>query len=112
MFLVVLNDEIHTATNVTKTHSSSVSTFQSPQYGPIGIVTKSAIHFHHAPLARIYLPVETIHKKVAMFKIYAGMESDMLHSVVSLGYDGVVLEGLGQGNVPPALLTGIHAPIG
>ena len=105
--LVVLNDEIHTATNVTKTHSSSVSTFQSPQYGPIGIVTKSAVHFHHVPLARIYLPVETIHKKVAMFKIYAGMESDIIHSVVSLGYDGVVLEGLGQGNVPPALLTGI-----
>lgn len=106
--LVVLNDEIHTATNVTKTHSSSVSTFQSPQYGPIGIVTKSAIHFHHAPLARIYLPMETIHKKVAMFKIYAGMEADMLHSVISLGYDGVVLEGLGQGNVPPALLPGIR----
>lgn len=105
--LVVLNDEIHTATNVTKTHSSSVSTFQSPQYGPIGIVTKSAIHFHHAPLARICLPVELIDKKVAMFKIYAGMESDMLLSVASLGYDGVVLEGLGQGNVPPALLTGI-----
>src|SRR6185437_3913807 len=64
--LVVLNDEIHTATNVTKTHSSSVSTFQSPQYGPIGIVTKSAIHFHHAPLMRIYLPVQSIKKKVAM----------------------------------------------
>lgn len=106
--LVVLNDEIHTATNVTKTHSSSVSTFQSPQYGPIGIVTKSAILFHHAPLARIHLPVEDIHKKVAMFKIYAGMDADMLHSVVSLGYDGVVLEGLGQGNVPPAVLSGIR----
>ena len=101
--LVVLNDEIHTATNVTKTHSSSVSTFQSPQYGPIGIVTKSDIHFHHAPLSRTYLPVESINKKVAMFKIYAGMESDLLVSISSLGYDGVVLEGLGQGNVPPDL---------
>ena len=78
--LVVLNDEIHTATNVTKTHTSSVSTFQSPQYGPIGIVTKSAIHFHHAPLSRIHLPVDSIHKKVAMFKIYAGMESDLLQA--------------------------------
>jgi L-asparaginase len=106
--LVVLNDEIHTATNVTKTHSSSVSTFQSPQYGPIGIVTKSGIHFHHAPLSRICFPVESIGKKVAMFKIYAGMESDMINSIVPLGYDGVVLEGLGQGNVPPALITGIR----
>ncbi|WP_212391100.1 asparaginase [Sporosarcina beigongshangi] len=110
--LVVLNDEIHTATNVTKTHSSSVSTFQSPQYGPIGIVTKSAIHFHHAPLARVHLPVKDIQKKVAMFKIYAGMEPDMLQSVASLGYDGVVLEGLGQGNVPPALLLGIQQLLG
>lgn len=106
--LVVLNDEIHTATNVTKTHSSSVSTFQSPQYGPIGIVTKSDIHFHHAPLSRTYLPVESINKKVAMFKIYAGMESDLLISISSLGYDGVVLEGLGQGNVPPDLVIGIR----
>ncbi len=106
--LVVLNDEIHTATNVTKTHSSSVSTFQSPQYGPIGIVTKSAIHFHHAPLSRTYLPVESISKKVAMFKIYAGMESDLLVSISTLGYDGVVLEGLGQGNVPPDLVVGIR----
>ena len=105
--LVVLNDEIHTATNVTKTHSSSVSTFQSPQYGPIGIVTKSAIHFHHAPLSRTYLPVRSINKKVAMFKIYAGMESDLLISISSLGYDGVVLEALGQGNVPPDLVVGI-----
>lgn len=106
--LVVLNDEIHTATNVTKTHSSSVSTFQSPQYGPIGIVTKSAIHFHHAPLSRTYLPVVSINKKVAMFKIYAGMESDLLVSISSLGYDGVVLEGLGQGNVPPDVVGGIR----
>lgn len=106
--LVVLNDEIHTATNVTKTHSSSVSTFQSPQYGPIGIVTKSAIHFHHAPLSRTYLPVRSINKKVAMFKIYAGMESDLLVSISSLGYDGVVLEALGQGNVPPELVDGIR----
>ncbi|MBE1554094.1 asparaginase [Sporosarcina limicola] len=106
--LVVLNDEIHTATNVTKTHSSSVSTFQSPQYGPIGIVTKSGIHFHHAPIARVHLPVKAIDKKVAMFKIYAGMESDLLLAVATLGYDGVVLEGLGQGNVPPALIAGIR----
>ncbi|MCZ2259481.1 asparaginase [Sporosarcina sp. G11-34] len=106
--LVVLNDEIHTATNVTKTHASNVSTFQSPQYGPIGIVTKSGIHFHHAPLSRIFLPVQAISKKVAMFKVYEGMASDLLHAASTMGYDGVVLEGFGQGNVPPTLLPGIR----
>ena len=106
--LVVLNDEIHTATNVTKTHTSSVSTFQSPQNGPIGIVSKASTHFHYGPLSRIFIPVESIQKKVALLKIYAGMESDLLESISSLGYDGVVLEGLGQGNVPPSLVEGIR----
>ena len=35
--LVVMNDEIHSAFNITKTSTSSVNTFQSPQYGPIGL---------------------------------------------------------------------------
>ncbi|MCG7333898.1 asparaginase [Sporosarcina sp. ACRSM] len=106
--LVVLNDEIHTATSVTKTHSSSVSTFQSPQYGPIGIVTKSAVYFHHAPLSRTYLPIQSIDKKVALFKTYAGMEGELLDMIPTLGYDGVVLEGFGQGNVPPTLVASIQ----
>ncbi len=106
--LVVLNDEIHTAQNVTKTHSSNVSTFQSPQYGPIGIVTKRAIHFHHSPLKREYFDIDSIGKKALLLKVFAGMEGDIVDAAASLDYDGIVLEGLGQGNVPPALLPAIR----
>ncbi|MFJ7826224.1 asparaginase [Psychrobacillus sp. NPDC096623] len=106
--LVVLNDEIHTAENVTKTHASNVSTFQSPQYGPIGFISKSIVHFHHSPNQRIVFPIEHIEKKVAMFKVYAGMEPDLLKASIDLGYDGIVLEGLGQGNVPPSLVSVIE----
>lgn len=35
--MVVFNDEIHTARNVTKTHTSNTNTFQSPNHGPLGI---------------------------------------------------------------------------
>ncbi|WP_348775087.1 asparaginase [Psychrobacillus sp. NEAU-3TGS] len=101
--LVVLNDEIHTAENVTKTHASNVSTFQSPQYGPIGFISKSIVHFHHTPLHRTVLPIDGISKRVGLFKVYAGMEPDLLAASVELGYSGIVLEGLGQGNVPPSL---------
>jgi len=102
--LVVLNDEIHTAENVTKTHASNVNTFQSPQYGQIGFVSKSIVHFHHSPNRRTVFPIQEIDKRVALFKVYAGMESDVLQGVIHLGYDGIVLEGLGQGNVPPNLV--------
>jgi len=47
--MVVFNDEIHTARNVTKTHTSNINTFQSPNQGPLGILTKDNIHFYSRP---------------------------------------------------------------
>lgn len=115
--LVVLNDEIHTAKNVTKTHTSNVSTFQSPQYGPIGTITKRSINFHHAPTNKECYRIESITKKVALIKAYAGMDSALLLAINELSYDGVVIEALGQGNLPPAAAAGIkllienHIPV-
>lgn len=106
--LVVLNDEIHTAKNVTKTHTSNVSTFQSPQYGPIGIITKRGIVFHHVPTNRECYDITNITKRVALLKAYAGMDSTLLNAINELKYDGVVIEALGQGNLPPATVTGIR----
>lgn len=105
--LVVLNDEIHTAENVTKTHTSNVSTFQSPSYGPIGHITKTIIHFHHRPNRTPFLPITDLKKRVALLKVYAGMEPELISAVCSSGFDGLILEGLGQGNVPPALVAEI-----
>ncbi|KZE38076.1 L-asparaginase [Bhargavaea cecembensis] len=106
--LVVLNDEIHTAQNVTKTHTSNVSTFQSPQYGPIGLVTNGHVHYHHAPLLRTRFDVDELGGRVALLKVYAGMDSEFLFHAADAGYEGIVLEGLGQGNVPPSLMPGLR----
>ncbi|KRG09675.1 asparaginase [Virgibacillus soli] len=106
--LVVLNDEIHAAKNVTKTHASNVSTFQSPQYGPIGLVTKREILFHYKPLYREKYNPQQISKRVALLKAYAGMEADLLDAIFDKKYDGVVIEALGQGNLPPYCLPGVE----
>ncbi|TCP31666.1 asparaginase [Scopulibacillus darangshiensis] len=102
--LVVLNDDIHTAENVTKTHTSNVATFQSPQFGPIGIVTKRGVFFHHHPTSRDNYNINKLDKKTTLLKAYAGMEPDLLQAVDHLGYDGLVIEALGQGNLPPELM--------
>lgn len=107
--LVVLNDEIHTAKNVTKTHTSNVSTFQSPQYGPIGIVTKRGIRFHHAPIQKEHYDIHGITKQVILLKAHAGMDSTLLFALNDLPCDGLVIEALGQGNLPPAAIPGIEA---
>ncbi|RJS59569.1 asparaginase [Bacillus sp. PK3_68] len=105
--LVVLNDEIHSADNVTKTHTSNISTFQSPQYGPIGIITKRKILFHHEPARRQKFPVAAVDKRVALIKAYAGMDSYLLSALKELRYDGVVIEALGQGNLPPDAVSAV-----
>jgi L-asparaginase len=105
--LVVLNDEIHTAKNVTKTHTSNVSTFQSPQYGPIGIVTKLGVLFHHFPMNRENYVIEEISNKVMLLKAYAGMDSSLLHALNNMNINGLVIEALGQGNLPPAMIAGV-----
>lgn len=105
--LVAMNDEIHAASNVTKTSTSNVATFQSPQYGPIGLITNKHIHFHHAPVMRECVEVHDFNKRVALLKTYAGMEADVVEAIRLAKYDGVVIEGFGQGNVPPSIVPSI-----
>jgi L-asparaginase len=106
--LVVFNGEIHSAFNVTKTHTSSVDTFKSVHFGNLGMVTKDHVYLFNTPLLKPTHMVTQLSKRVAVLKVYAGMEPDLLLAVSELGYDGLVLEVLGQGNVPPSLVDAIQ----
>ncbi|WP_181348200.1 asparaginase [Thalassobacillus sp. CUG 92003] len=105
--LVVMNDEIHTAKNVTKTSTSNVATFQSPQYGPIGITTKSNVFFHHKLTAHESYPIQNIQKNVSLVKAYAGMDGLIFDALRHNKIDGLVVEALGQGNLPPETIDAI-----
>ncbi|KTR59523.1 asparaginase [Exiguobacterium indicum] len=105
--LVVFNGEIHSAFNVTKTHTSSVDTFKSVHFGNLGMVTKDHVYLFNTPLLKQTHMVTSLSKRVAVLKVYAGMEPDLLLAVKQLGYDGLVLEVLGQGNVPPSIVDAI-----
>ncbi|WP_323702317.1 asparaginase [Mammaliicoccus sp. Dog046] len=106
--MVVFNDEIHTAKNVTKTHTSNTSTFQSPNYGPIGSVTKTNVTFHHQPFHNRKLPEIDPSIKIAIIKAHMDLSSDIFNFLVEQQYDGVIIEALGQGNMPPTALEGIN----
>ncbi len=105
--LVVFNDEIHAARYVTKTHTSNVATFQSPENGPIGTVTKKGIHFSHAPLNMDNYPMHEPIVNIGLIKAAAGMDDLLINSYLNAGYQGIVIEALGQGNLPPTMLPGI-----
>ncbi len=106
--MVVFNDEIHTARNVTKTHTSNTNTFQSPNHGPLGVLTKDRVQFHHMPYRQQAL--ENVNEKlnVPLVKAYMGMPDDIFSFYSREGIDGMVIEALGQGNIPPSALEGIQ----
>lgn len=109
--LVVFNDEIHAARYVTKTHTSNVATFQSPENGPIGTVTKKGIRFSHAPLIEDNYKLQSPIDKVGLIKAASGMDDLLINTYIDNGFKGIVIEGLGQGNLPKEMLPGIKKAI-
>lgn len=106
--MVVFNDEIHTARNVTKTHTSNTNTFQSPNHGPLGVLTKDRVQFHHMPYRQQALENVNDKLNVPLVKAYMGMPGDIFSFYSREGIDGMVIEALGQGNIPPTALEGIQ----
>ncbi|MBF7017075.1 asparaginase [Staphylococcus durrellii] len=107
--MVVFNDEIHTARNVTKTHTSNTNTFQSPNHGPLGVVTKNSVQFHHRPFDKKVLSNIDHELSIPLVKAYMGMNNDVLNFHSENEVDGLIIEALGQGNLPPTCLDGLQA---
>ncbi|HFH9940199.1 TPA: asparaginase [Streptococcus suis] len=105
--LVVMNDEIHAAKYVTKTHTTNVSTFQTPTHGPLGLVTKREILFLKAADKRVRFDLQAINGVVPIIKSYADMDTILLDALVEAPISGLVIEALGAGNLPPASISAI-----
>ena len=106
--LVVMNDEVHTATYVTKTHTTNVATFQTPTFGPIGLVSKNNVIYFQKLVKEEHYEVNTTEKKVYLLKAYAGMDGKLINAVCDLGADGLVIEALGAGNLPPQTVSAVR----
>ncbi|MDP8034284.1 asparaginase [Pasteurella atlantica] len=108
--LVVMNDEIHNAKFVTKTHTTNVATFQTPTFGPCGLIAKDKVLYFQRLTHYEHFPFEHLEKtNVALIKAYAGMNSELLKYLANSECDGVVIEALGAGNLPPTCLAGVSA---
>ncbi|MCA1715900.1 MAG: asparaginase [Actinobacteria bacterium] len=99
--VVVLNDEIHAARFVQKTHTSNPATFRSPLAGPIGYVFEDNARIVTRPVGRrhIDLPPETQDRPVALYTIGLGDDGRLLEFVRQSGYEGLVVEAFGVGHV-------------
>ncbi|MGL5206721.1 MAG: asparaginase [Acidaminococcaceae bacterium] len=106
--LLVFNDEIHAAAEVTKTHSTSCSTFASPGWGPIGHVYFDKVIFKRQPENLQKIKPEFIEEDVCLIKTAAGMDDYLFKCLATKPVKGIVVEALGCGNVPLGVKKGIE----
>jgi L-asparaginase len=105
--MVVMNDEICTAREVTKTHTEAYDAFKSPEFGPIGLVDRDRIMWVRGKFWRKIIRTDRIETSVDMFKTYAGFDPRLIHYAIDTGAKGLVIESMGRGNTPPAAFTAV-----
>jgi L-asparaginase len=108
--LVCLNDVIHYARNVVKTDTTSVETFQSINRGPAGVVHTGKIEWFEPMDRKVGLAsefsVDTLDKlpRVDVIYAHANMSADLIEAAIKNGAKGLVVAGVGDGNMTtPAL---------
>jgi L-asparaginase len=101
--LVVLNDEVHAARYVRKTHSTSTATFASPIAGPLGLIVEGdAVPLFSLPRRAVHSPAGPVTARVPVFAV--GLDDDgTLLAALGENCDGVVVAGFGVGHVPDRL---------
>jgi L-asparaginase len=103
--LVVMNDWIHAAHSLTKTSTTAVQTFMSPSRGLVGISSYGQNDFYNSPQWKhttgSEFDVTNVTKlpRVDIVYAYADMSPDLIDACVANGAKGIVIAGVGNGNM-------------
>ncbi len=110
--MLAMNNQINAARDVTKTHTSSVETFKSGDYGFLGEVDFDRVVFTRAPLRRQHVPIKAdAMPAVEIVPMYGGADGALVQAAVGHGAKGLVIEGLGWGNVNLPMFAAIKEAI-
>ena len=106
--LVVLNDHINAAREVTKTHTLDVETFQSGDWGYLGSLVKDRVVFHRRPSRRLHLPLQAGElPAVEVVSMYPGANGTLVKAAADSGARGIVIQAVASGHVNEAMQNAI-----
>ena len=106
--LILMNDWIHGAHSLTKTSTTDVQTFMSPQRGLVGVSAYGKNDFYTNPSWKHTTATEfdvtnvTTMPRVDILMAYADMSPDLIDASVKNGAKGIVIAGVGNGNMNKA----------
>jgi L-asparaginase len=113
--LVVINDSIHGAASITKTSTTAVETFASPVRGLVGAVQYGVATFYRAAVGRHTTESEfsldgvTALPRVDIVMAYENMDGKLIDAAAAAGAKGIVIAGVGNGNMTAAALDALAA---
>jgi L-asparaginase len=115
--LVVMNDEINSAREVTKTNAVRLQTFETPGYGVLGVVDRDRVVYYRDTLKRHTADSEfdvfAIDElpRVDIFLVYQGATGDIIEDAVAHDARGIVIAGAGAGATSGTQRDGINAAL-
>jgi L-asparaginase len=113
--LVVINDWIHGASSLTKTSTTAVQTFLSPLRGLVGTVAYGKSEFYRGPVGKNTVDSEfsldgvTALPRVDIIMAYENMDGKLIDAAVAAGAKGIVIAGVGNGNMTASALEALGA---
>jgi L-asparaginase len=113
--LVLLNDEIHAAREVSKTATLRLQTFRTPDFGALGHADGDAVAFYRRPLRRCAPDTEfDIRALPALPRVdiayaYAGGDGTAVRAFAAAGAQGIVSAGFAPGFSPPGDFEALKA---
>lgn len=109
--LVVMNDLIHAARDVTKSHTTALATFVSPEWGPLGRVDADRVLIARR-VVREHIPATRLERDVQLLRLAVGMDARLLTYLTDDGQTrGIVIEAFGGGRVSPPWLAEIRRAV-
>src|SRR5207245_11183836 len=109
--IVCMNGELHHARYVAKTNTVSVSSFQSPGVGPIGVVRGDRVVKYVENVQREHIRPAKLRARVDLIRYSMGMDETLVDAAIKLGAKGVVVEAWGGGHLVPATIPTIQSAI-
>ena len=105
--IVCLAGEVNAASEVSKTHTDEAGTFSSFDFGPLATIRNASITLLRQPHHRDTIAGKSIAERVPLVKCYAGMTERIFEHLLEEHIEGLVVEAMGVGNVPPPAFDGI-----
>lgn len=105
---VTMNQYIHSARDVRKTHTSNIQAFESGERGVLGYIAQDKVKRYRDRLDRQYFPLPKEIPNVVLLTTYPGDNGDLMRSAIRNGAKGIVVQGFGSGNVGKDLFNAIQ----